>query len=893
MSGISSKICPQCGARLNENAAGGLCPRCVMALSVQPETCLTGEAAAGSGVRTPEELAPYFPQLEILECLGRGGMGVVYKARQPQLDRLVALKILAPERVTDVRFADRFLREARALAKLSHPNIVTIHDFGETGGYFYLLMEYIDGVNLRELMRGGRLPPPEALAIVPAICDALQYAHDRGIVHRDIKPENILIDKEGRVKIADFGIARILWEPGAEMADIGSPVTLAPNLTAAGVLGTPKYMAPEQAEQPGAVDHRADIYSLGVVFYEMLTGELPGKPMEAPSRKAAMNAKLDQVVMRALERRPEYRFQRASDFRTQVETIAQADGTAETSQRGPLSRREKYLTSRFFSSPPAAEIAAHMSDTEWQKIGRWATGYGLWNLAICILPMCAVPMLARSGQFFYAGRIIYLAIFVIVAGLLANRQWYAALWQRLSSTAWAREHGASATLLGKSCSIRDGLTRAMTSFLPVLGILIVFGILREIHPTGSSKPDPTLPSEGLIRATLRVLDMPAAMDSRLLDRPSAILDQGDVRVITAPFVLLRNNHEGEIVIPADALFGGPSHGAGAPVISGAVKTLFVKVHLEGAMATYDLSGLVPVSKSPGTLTNQVLRHNSVRLGEFDTMEDIGLGNGRKQLVVMAFELEPIFMAPYLAKFPGGTLELLLLSPEPSTNSLCWYPNGSPLAKKFPWEQGHLWAQGMEMKQIAFRVHGTASAPVLRFGAESGISDRPMSMSWPDPKSPDAISVSQFGHPPGMLQVNLRVGAAAGTWETITTVGGPNGGSGGTGDADGSWDATVQTADSGTGEVVVSYQYSVNTNWETRLVGSDTNGNVIDLPHNVAYGLHQMTSTLAKLSRDQFARITEYRLQRRKYQWVEFRNVSLQPGHHTRVEVLDADSSNQK
>jgi serine/threonine protein kinase len=198
---------------------------------------------------TPVEIAPHFPQLEILECLGRGGMGVVYKARQPLLNRVVALKILARDKEKDGLFAERFMREAQALARLNHPRIVTVHDFGEADGLYFLLMEYVDGLNLRQLLQSGRLQPAEALAIVPQICDALQFAHNQGIVHRDIKPENILLDKQGRVKIADFGLAKLLGLPAP-----------APRLTEAHqVMGTPHYMAPEQTEHPQAVDHRADI----------------------------------------------------------------------------------------------------------------------------------------------------------------------------------------------------------------------------------------------------------------------------------------------------------------------------------------------------------------------------------------------------------------------------------------------------------------------------------------------------------------------------------------------------------------------------------------------------------------------------------------------------------
>jgi serine/threonine protein kinase len=163
------------------------------------------------------------------------------------------------------------------------------------------------------------MAPEEALAIVPHICEALQYAHDQGIVHRDIKPENILIDKQGRVKIADFGIAKML-----------GPEREGQELTAGGqVVGTPHYMAPEQVEHPRTVDHRADIYSLGVVFYEMLTGELPLGRFPAPSsrgRGMSIDVRLDEVVLKALEKEPERRYQQASNVKTDVETIAAQPG---------------------------------------------------------------------------------------------------------------------------------------------------------------------------------------------------------------------------------------------------------------------------------------------------------------------------------------------------------------------------------------------------------------------------------------------------------------------------------------------------------------------------------------------------------------------------------------
>ena len=300
--------CPQCGALLKEDAPAGLCPHCLMALNLKTETVFTDDAPAAQPPLSPEQIAPYFPQLEILEFLGRGGMGVVYKARQKTLNRLVALKLLAPERVNDAKFAERFTHEAQALAALNHPNIVTIYDFGQAGGFYFLLMEFVDGLNLRQLLRARKFTPEEALSIVPPLCDALQFAHDRGIVHRDIKPENLLLDKAGRVKVADFGIAKMLGTINGDKG--GEPAS--PENTTQSTLGTPGYSAPEQKTDPSRVDSRADIYSLGVVFYEMLTGELPGKPLEPPSRKVHIDVRLDEVVLRALEKKPELRYQQVS-----------------------------------------------------------------------------------------------------------------------------------------------------------------------------------------------------------------------------------------------------------------------------------------------------------------------------------------------------------------------------------------------------------------------------------------------------------------------------------------------------------------------------------------------------------------------------------------------------
>jgi prepilin-type processing-associated H-X9-DG protein len=198
------------------------------------------------------------------------------------------------------------------MAKLNHQHVVTLYEFGHTeDGLYYFIMEFVDGTDLRHVIQTGELSPDEALVIVPQVCEALQYAHKKGIVHRDIKPENILLDKEGNIKIADFGLARLLDKPATSFT-----------LTQAGQrMGTPHYMAPEQIQGAHEVDHRADIYSLGVVFYEMLTGQLPIGQFAPPSQKVQVDVRLDKVVLKSLAHEPERRYQHASEVKTEVETI--------------------------------------------------------------------------------------------------------------------------------------------------------------------------------------------------------------------------------------------------------------------------------------------------------------------------------------------------------------------------------------------------------------------------------------------------------------------------------------------------------------------------------------------------------------------------------------------
>src|SRR5262245_48611518 len=221
---------------------------------------------------SPEELTDRLPNLEVTELLGHGGMGVVYKGRQPFLDRQVAIKLIRPDWGDDTRAQSRFVQESRALAKLTHPYIVSVFDCGKVGDLFYLVMEYVAGTGLRDRIAARSVSERDVLDFLPQIGEALQHAHEVGIVHRDVKPENILVDARNRVRLVDFGLAKWLIPSGGKGPDDGKTVA-----------GTHGYMAPEQFSAPETVDHRADIFATGVVCYEMLTGEVPRAPAVLPS----------------------------------------------------------------------------------------------------------------------------------------------------------------------------------------------------------------------------------------------------------------------------------------------------------------------------------------------------------------------------------------------------------------------------------------------------------------------------------------------------------------------------------------------------------------------------------------------------------------------------------
>lgn len=264
----------------------------------------------------PEVLEPWFHGFDEFRFLDRGGMGAVYAARQKSLDRPVAIKILPPELGHDADFVERFHQEARLLARMQHPHIVTIYDFGTTAAdHLFIVMEYVPGTTVAELMKKERLSALQVVEIATQVCEALEFAHDHGVIHRDIKPTNILLDDRGRARVADFGLAKLT--PNHAIAKKTSTRTRVGR-----ALGTPGYAAPEQRRAEPEVDQRADIFSLGVTLYEMLTGHLPIGVFESPSRKVGSPPALDRVILRALQERPALRYQSVAQMRRSIIPIA-------------------------------------------------------------------------------------------------------------------------------------------------------------------------------------------------------------------------------------------------------------------------------------------------------------------------------------------------------------------------------------------------------------------------------------------------------------------------------------------------------------------------------------------------------------------------------------------
>jgi formylglycine-generating enzyme required for sulfatase activity len=334
---------------------------------------------------TAEELGKLLPEYDIVKMLGRGGMGAVYMGRQISLDRPVAIKILSNTLdAADASFAERFKNEARAMGKLNHPGIVTVYAFGETaGGLLYIVMEYVEGTDVaRMIAKSGRLHTDHAMAITAHVCDALAYAHERGIIHLDIKPANIMVGYDGNVKVADFGLAKVHGKSGETLG-----------LTQSGMaMGTLHYMAPEALMLGSAVDHRADIYAVGVMLYQMLTGKVPHGMFELPSLQVpGLDPRYDEIIAKAMREDRERRFQQITELRRDLDGIltqpvvkveadaSHAPAALPTQARPPRPAGQPYRPpQRQMAAPPPKQSSSGMF--MWVTLAAVLVAGGAWWL---------------------------------------------------------------------------------------------------------------------------------------------------------------------------------------------------------------------------------------------------------------------------------------------------------------------------------------------------------------------------------------------------------------------------------------------------------------------------------------------------------------------------------
>lgn len=383
--------CPKCGAVVDYATAVGdslLCPSCHARLRVPAgaRPLSPSRTPTQTGVPPPPALADplvgrTLGEFEIVGIIGRGGMGAVYKARQPALDRLVAIKIIPRTLAQDASFVERFHREARAAAAVRHPNIIEVHTVGKDKGLEFIAMEFVDGESLSALLRReGRLTPDRALGLMKQVASALAKAHSLGIVHRDIKPANILLTSEGIAKVADFGLAK---RTGVDVS-----------VTATGQsLGTPLYMPPEVARGRRA-DQRSDLYSLGATFYHALAGRAPfrgnsetgvlaeqvdGEPLPLEAARPDLPRELCWVIGHLLKKRPEGRFQSAAEL----------DAALDAVQAG-LPQYETELTSIV---PAVMPPRARRRD----RAAAWLAGAGLVLALAGLLWRASQPRPAEGG----------------------------------------------------------------------------------------------------------------------------------------------------------------------------------------------------------------------------------------------------------------------------------------------------------------------------------------------------------------------------------------------------------------------------------------------------------------------------------------------------------------
>ena len=878
---IEATQCPSCGNPISAGSLAGLCPTCLLAQGLGTD--------AGGGRRGPfvppplEEVAKLFPQLEILGLLGAGGMGAVYKARQPALDRIVALKILPSHSEEGGNFTERFNREARALARLSHPNIVAVFEFGQAGALGFFIMEFVDGANLRQLEKAGRLAPREALQIIPQICDALQYAHDEGVVHRDIKPENVLVDRKGRVKIADFGLAKILGQDAESL-----------RLTAEGqVMGTPHYMAPEQIEKPLTVDHRADIYSLGVVLYEMLTGDLPLGKFAPPSRKYQLDVRLDEVVLRALENDPARRYQHASEVKTQMENIAGTPAPKDAASRPEqnriywagfpvviereggrkVNRKEAWkalgilfgvLTIGFglVSLLAGRTLYGWLGNSGWLSlvvrlsVAGLVTAIGVW----CALRSKTAerkPLQTPQGTVLlpperFSRKAIFgacLAPFALVAAAMFFMTWTVpqpseAATHVQPTTAWWQ------ILLMVAVALPGLLAPFGTT---ILGWLAVADIRRS---RGRISGLPLAVFDGLIFPLI-------ALDGVLIWAWIAIVELLQQRAVFDSF------HAGEVSILTKL---------GAAAICVLVNIFIVRRVWSAVRLSGDgprVGGAWWWNRTPAAL---LIGLASVGL--------IAANIWRLEKSAAPVRVQQRITAPdaktgtFMAKLPDrGIVELLAVSGARAASNEWWLPNGTPIPD-MPYEFdeiGNVDFNGWTNKDIVFRwsdLPADASGPYLEFEPSGAYSSG--GKSWRDAKKSFGTRPVRAAFPLTATEATMRVGFDFAAWQTVSTHD-RNGNSSSVKAPPGVPDlhAQVHRVGENNGQAFVTLSLARESrDWRIRVVAVDTNG----MEHADHLGTSIPSDKNAVMTYDflrlPLARVQEFRVQVRPVYWVEFRDVAL-------------------
>ncbi len=874
--------CPSCGKPMPAGALAGLCPACLLAQGAETD------AGGGAHFEPPPlpEVAKLFPQLEILDLLGAGGMGAVYKARQPALDRIVALKILPSQNARGVNFTERFNREARALARLNHPNIVAVHEFGQAGALSYFIMEFVDGANLRLLEQGSRLSPREALQIIPQICDALQYAHDEGVVHRDIKPENVLVDRKGRVKIADFGLAKILSVDAEAL-----------RLTAEGqVMGTPHYMAPEQIEKPLSVDHRADIYALGVVLYEMLTGDLPLGKFSPPSRKVQVDVRFDDVVLRALENDPARRYQKASEVKTQVETIA--DTPAPSSPAAPAPEQD---TIRWAGFPVVFERdgARRVNRKEALKafgilFGVLTIGFGLVSL---VTGRTWFGWLGISGH-------LSLELRLLIAALVTTfGVWRALRLKRAAARSLPQTPQGTAILPPEQFS-RKAVAGACWAPLFVITALLYF-LVAEVRTVPAGAAELSAPStqwwQILLSITLLPLGLAAPFGTTILGwiavgdirrargrisgLPLAVFDglffpllALDGLLIWAWMTVVNGLHGQAVFEPFHAGEVSVLTKLGAAAICVLVDLWIIRrvwrsVRLDGGAPVEpwwsSKKGAIAIGVGCALIIIAVGQRREKQHGTFDNPPQAALRDAQTGRLV--------------AKLPGrGTVELLAIGEPDAALNGWWSPDGTPLSNTLYEVRGAVENKSSRRvsKDLLFRAidlpEGASSCGVeaqpasgVGSGGEVFLNDRKVRGGYQ----------ARMGWEPSVRSASVRLGYGLEPWRTIATqsatsqshqqvrlLNDPN------------WTVNfhhspTDTRDGAQMAVVFGPEDRM---WEHRMVAVDTNGVEHSASMSDGTPIEKLTLWTHTFRRLTLREVKEFRLQVRPVYWIEFRDVALAP-----------------